>query len=258
MPIDIRSDAARYYDLNPEMLDDIGFYRDRIPSPEASILELGCGTGRVLLPLLRNCGYIHGVDASEAMISICMEKLSRASISSSRATVQTGDITDIDLGRPFDLIIAPYRVFQNLETDSECEALFKTVRKHLAPAGKCVLNVFKPNSDPEALRREWVQEEEYPCWEVPIEDGRITCHGRNARMDPERMVLYPEIIYRTYFREHLTEEVVLKVLMRCYYPEEFTATILNHGFDILKCWGGYLGEPYGEGPELVVEFRNPS
>ena len=257
MTLDIRADAARYYDLNPEMLEDIGFYFDRIPSPEASILELGCGTGRVLIPLSRNCSNIHGVDASEAMISICKEKLTRGSIPSSKANVQVGDITDIGLDRTFDLIIAPYRVFQNLETDSECEGFFRTVRKHLVLGGTCVLNVFKPDRDPEALRREWPRQEEYQCWEVPIEDGRITCHGRNARMDSEKMVLYPELIFRTYRGKNLTEEVVLKILMRCYYPEEFTTTILNQGFEILNCWGGYLGERYGEGPELVVEFRNP-
>jgi hypothetical protein len=192
------------------------------------------------------------------MVSICLGKLTSGSVPPSRANVQVGDITDIDMGRTFDLIIAPYRVFQNLETDSECEGFFRTVQKHMAPGGSCVLNVFKPNRDPEALRRDWVQKEEYQCWEVPIEDGRITCHARNARMEPEKRVLYPELIFRTYQGKNMTEEIVLKILMRCYYPEEFTATILKHGFEILNCWGGYLGEPYGEGPELVVEFRNPS
>ena len=71
------------------------------------------------------------------------------------------------------------------------------------------------------------------------------------------MVLYPELDYRSYRGNDLTEEVVLKIVMRCYYPEEFTQTILKHGFEVVNRWGGYSGERYGEGPELVVEFRIP-
>jgi len=258
MAIDIRGDAARYYDLNPEMLNDIGFYRDRIPFPEAAILELGCGTGRALIPLVEDCAYIHGVDVSTAMVSICQQKLANTRIPVARACVQIGDITDLHTDRTFDLIIAPFRVFQNLETEAEVGGFFETVRRHLSPAGTCVLNVFKPNLAPEQLHRKWAKEEEYPVWEVPIEGGQVTCHGRNARMDSEKMVLYPELIYRTYRGDDLAEEVVLKIVMRCYYPGEFKETILGHGFEILNSWGGYAGESYGEGPELVVEFRNPN
>ena len=77
-------------------------------------------------------------------------------------------------------------------------------------------------------------------------------------MDPERMVLYPELIYRSYRGNDLVEEAVLKIVMRCYYPEEFEELILKHGFKILNRWGGYSGEPYGEGSELVLEFGNDS
>jgi len=256
--IDIRADVARYYDLNPETLDDVGFYRDRIPFPEASILELGCGTGRVLVPLSRDCGYIHGVDISAAMVWHCQDRLTKEAIPRTRARVEVGDLTEINLGRTFDLITAPFRVFQNLETDSEIDGFFGTVRRHLSPAGTCVLNLFKPNRDPGGLRRQWRTEDEYPCWEVPIEGGRVTCHEKNARMDPDKMILYPELIYRTYRGSELSEEVVLKIVMRCYYPDEFEQLINEHGFEIVQRWGGYAGEIYGEGPELVIEFREDS
>ena len=75
MRTDIRENAARYYDLSPENPDDIPLYEQKIPSPEARILELGCGTGRVLVPLSEKCGYILGVDISEAMLSVCRQKL---------------------------------------------------------------------------------------------------------------------------------------------------------------------------------------
>jgi SAM-dependent methyltransferase len=254
--VDIRTDAARYYDLNPETVDDLAFYRARIPFPEASILELGCGTGRVLVPLSRDCGYIHGVDISAAMVSRCQDRLTREAIPHTRASVEVGDITEVNLGRTFDLITAPFRVFQNLETDSEIAGFFGTVRRHLSPAGTCVLNVFKPNRDSGSLLRQWTTKEEYPCWEVPIEGGRVICNGRNPRMDPEKTILYPELIYSTYHGNDLIEEVVLKIVMRCYYPDEFEQLITGHGFKIVQRWGGYAGEIHGEGPELVMEFRD--
>ncbi len=60
MATDIRAQAAKYYDLNPEAPDDIPFYKSLIPSPEVCMLELGCGTGRVLLPLAEVCGDLTG------------------------------------------------------------------------------------------------------------------------------------------------------------------------------------------------------
>ena len=167
-----------------------------------------------------------------------------------------GDITDIDLGRTFDLVIAPYRVLQNLETDVEVDGLFRVVRRHLSPRGTCILNVFRPKYDPEGMRREWPRDSEYFCWEAPIEGGRVTCHGRNARIDAERMILYPELVYRRYSGDELKDKAVLKIVMRCYYPDEFERLILDHGFEIVERWGGYAGEPYGQGPELVIQFRH--
>ena len=94
---DIRTEATKYYDLNPEVPDDIPFYKERILTGEVKVLELGCGTGRVLLPLAQWCGYVHGIDTSEAMLSICRERLREAAISDSKAKVQLGNISHLVL-----------------------------------------------------------------------------------------------------------------------------------------------------------------
>jgi hypothetical protein len=74
-------------------------------------------------------------------------------------------------------------------------------------------------------------------------------------MDKENLVLYPELIYRRYMGGVLKEEAVLKLVMRCYYPDGFEDLITTHGFSIVNRWGGYKGEPYGEGPEIIVQFE---
>jgi SAM-dependent methyltransferase len=255
MPLDIREKAASFYDLNPGDLGDLSFYLQNIPSPESQILELGCGTGRVLIPLAAKCGYTHGVDSSQAMLSICQEKLRDRGIPDSKAQVELGNITQLNLGLKFDLIIAPFRVFQLLETDGDVNGYFQTVRAHLAKGGSSILNVFRPYLDRARLVREWPTDEERLSWEVPIPGGKITCHDRRSSMDADKLILYPDLIYRQFEGERVVDEVVLPLIMRCFYPEEFERLIENHGFKVINKWGGYSGEQYGEGPELVVQFR---
>jgi SAM-dependent methyltransferase len=152
MQSDIRAEAAQYYDTNPAIPDDIAFYQARLPSSDASVLELGCGTGRVLLPLAASCGFMYGIDRSQAMLARCLQKLQAAAIPPSQARVEHAEITHFALGQRFALIIAPYRVFQLLETEAQVDDLFQCVHTHLAPGGTCILNVFHPQGGFEGVQ----------------------------------------------------------------------------------------------------------
>lgn len=229
---DPRAQAARYYDFIPTAPDDLAFYQGRIPSPEASVLELGCGTGRVLVPLSQSCDYIQGVDSSAAMLAICRRKLTEAGIPASKAKLELGDITSLDLGRRFDLITAPWRVLQNLEKNAEVDGLFRTIRRHLKPGGRCILNAFKPGSDKETLRREWCQPVETFWCEVPMEGHRAAFYEHRRSMDRERMVIYPDLIFREYDGDRMIDQAVLGICMRCYYPDEFVQLVTGHAFEV--------------------------
>src|SRR5262245_44490121 len=115
--MDIRQSSARYYDLQPAPYGgaDIPFYIGLIPFPNARVLELGCGTGRVLIPIAAHVATSLGVDSSDAMLDICRERLLKDHVSSDKTAVQLGDITNLNLGQTFDLITAPFRVMQNVE-----------------------------------------------------------------------------------------------------------------------------------------------
>src|SRR5438067_9956527 len=121
MTDDIRAAAARYYDLTPQFPNDVPYYRALIRSPEASVLELGCGTGRVLMQLAPRCVFIHGVDRSESMLAICRQKVRDAELPPGKVAISAADISNFALPRKFDLIIAPWRVFQNLESDVQLD-----------------------------------------------------------------------------------------------------------------------------------------
>ena len=256
MTVNWRTEAAKYYDAGSVPFDDVSFFIQQMPHSQARVLELGCGTGRVLLPLVEHCAGVHGVDCSDAMLAICRKKLQEAKIGPERARVEIADITVFDLGRQFDLITAPFRVMQNLATDAEVDGLFACIHRHLTPNGTAILNVFKPLMDREKMLAEWCRPETFDR-EIAVEGGYLRRYTNCPRITADPLVCYPELIYRFYQDDRLIDEAVLPIAMRCYYPSEFLQLIEDQGFRVTGQWGGYAGEKYGEGGELVVAFTVP-
>ena len=251
---DERESVAKYYDLDPRCPDDVPFYSERIRSPESRVLELGCGTGRVSIPLAAHCSFLHGVDHSGSMLTVCERKLKDAGLDDTRVQLTQGDISDLDLRTRFDLIIAPFRVIQNLETDVQLVGLFDSIRRNLATSGRCILNVFRPSLDRADMLAKWASPEERLAWEVETGAGRVACFDHWASVTENPLVVHPRLIYRRYEGDAVVDEVVLEIATRCFYPDELVERIESAGFSVTKTWGGYAGEPYGIGSELVVEF----
>lgn len=254
MPSDSRTQAARYYDLTP-FPDDLPFYEKLIPSPQASLLELGCGTGRILVPLAERCGFACGLDISPAMLEVCRRRADEARLPPGRIETQRGDISSFRLGRRFDLIIAPFRVFQALETDAEVDACLRCIADHLDPQGTCVLSMFNPKWPREQLPRAWRQEEEVEEWQLALPGGdRLICSSIRQNLDPENLVIYPDMVYRLFRDGRMIDHFIEPIAMRCWYADEILALLVDRGFCIRRTWGGYHGETFGEGPELLVQF----
>ena len=103
---------------------------------------------------------------------------------------------------------------------------------------------------------QWVQDGERFDWQATMSDGIVKCHERRPRLQAQPLVIYPELIYRIYRHDKLVEQVTHPLIMRCYYPEQFSRLITDRGFQVTDRWGGYNSEPYDTGTELVVEFIN--
>jgi SAM-dependent methyltransferase len=239
---------ARFYDFDPTVPEDLAFYRALV-TPRSRVLELGCGTGRVLVPLAPSCATLWGLDSSPAMLELCREKLRSTGRSGRRTRLILGDMASFDLGATFDLVIAPYRSFQSLLEDEQVKGCLSCIKRHLAPGGSAVLDVFHP--EPELLES-WSQVTEEPCWEVEEGNLEVTCHVRGLGLDRRRQIQRVRLTFRQYLEGELEELASLELAMRYYLPSQLEALLDEAGLEIAERWGGYRGERWGEGPELLV------
>jgi len=116
---------------------DIPFYVERAKASGGPVLELGCGTGRVLVEIARAGIEIVGVDLSEEMLARAEERLAaepaevRERVRLIHSDLRTVTV-DGGIGR-FPLVTSPFRVVQHLVSRDDQKAWLRTVRAHLAP-----------------------------------------------------------------------------------------------------------------------------
>lgn len=137
---------ADFYDTDQQAQDigDVSFYVDIACEADGPVLEVGCGTGRIYLELLRAGVDADGFDISENMLAVLEEKAAEEGLSPS---VWEDDMTEFDPRREYDLVIIPFRTFLHNTTLASQRAALRNIYDALAPGGQLVLNAFVPAFD---------------------------------------------------------------------------------------------------------------
>jgi ubiquinone/menaquinone biosynthesis C-methylase UbiE len=123
--------AAKYYDYDnrDNLTADIPFYLEYAEKTGKDILELGCGTGRVAIPIAEAGYTVTGLDLSDSMLEVFKTKLKSASEEAkSRIKYINSDMSNFSFDIKYDLIIAPFRAFQALTQDYDINNCLKCVR----------------------------------------------------------------------------------------------------------------------------------
>ena len=115
---------------------DVAFWRNLARQQSGAVLELGCGTGRLALPLLKSGARLVGIDRSEAMLGRAHVKARRAGLIE-RARFVRGDIRRLPFRtRPgFGLVMAPYGMLQSLTSERDLAATLQSVARVLRRDG---------------------------------------------------------------------------------------------------------------------------
>ena len=131
-------DYAAYYDWeNAQTVGrrDIDFWKTMAAPVEGPILELGCGTGRVAIPVAKAGVIVIGVDRSASMLARARMKVRRARMAA-RVKLIRGDIRHLPFpDKSFELVMAPYGILQSLLDETLLSATLKDVRRVIARDG---------------------------------------------------------------------------------------------------------------------------
>jgi SAM-dependent methyltransferase len=231
----------------------------------SAVLELGCGTGRVLIPLARAGHVVTGIDSSANMLARCRANLEKEPHAvRERVSLLEADIRDFDAPVPrgrsvdagFPLAIAPFRVFQHLITVDDQMRCLQRVRAHLAPRGRFAFDVFNPHF---ALMTKDRSAEVEDTPEVAVGDGRFVRRtARVPRVHWVEQVSDIELIYYVRTVDNV-ERFVQSFPMRWYGAVELEHLLTRAGFRVENIYGDLeRGALRDESPDIIVVAEKSS
>ena len=249
-----RTDAA-FYDYHSTGVEgDVAFYVEEARKAGSPVLELACGTGRILIPVAQAGVEVVGVDRSPSMLAVARRKVADLPEEvQDRITLLDGDMRDFTLDQRFHLVMIPYRSFLHLLTIEDQRRALVCVRDHLADEGRLILNVFDPRLDiiaahehplGQAMKR--MSEFEHP------ETGRTVVVWDSRRYDPAGQFVREYFIFEELDEAGtVSRKWYVPLTLRYIYRYEMQHLFELAGFRVEALYGDFSRGPFRHGGEQV-------
>ena len=126
-----------------DIRDDIPFWVSEAKGARGPVLELCCGTGRVLIPCLEAGVPVEGLDITESMLAHCRAKLAARGL---KTRLESADMRDFERPGRNALITIPFNSFLHNMTQADQIATLERCHAHLEPGGRLMLSAFHPKA----------------------------------------------------------------------------------------------------------------
>ena len=236
-------DAALYDHDYRRRRDDVRFYRTLAAEHGGPVLDLACGTGRLMVPLLRDGHTVVGLDHAPAMLASAAKKIGRlARPRRARALLVRGDLRRFAFAQRFGFAVAAFHSVQHLMTAGDLLRFLGAVRRALMPGGWFAFDVFAPE-------RRFLERDETRRWDrTPFRDpttGKRWIYTINHHYDRRRRTLLMRMYYLPVNARGAAvgAERVLRLCHRQLTPDEVRALLDRAGLQLIASWSDFAGGP---------------
>ncbi|MFL5731992.1 MAG: class I SAM-dependent methyltransferase [Chloroflexia bacterium] len=239
-----RGDTSRW--------DDRFFYREVVERYGQPVLDVGCGTGRILLDFMSQGIGIDGVDNSPEMLDLCREKAEKMGL---RPSLYEQRMQSLDLPRKYATIIVPSSSFQLLTDLDDARAAMRRFYEQLLPGGTLVMpfmRFYEGEATEGVDAEEWrlLREKERPDYGDIVRHHTRSTYDLDAHLehteDHYEVVKGGEVVY--------TEDHKQSPATRWYSREEAVDLYADAGFTDIRLTSGFTFEPAKPDDNLVCVF----
>ena len=250
--------GAKYYDgayQNNPNLDDVPFYLDLARRYGGPVLEIACGTGRVLLEIARIGIEIWGIDFSKEQLAVLHSKLLKEP-ERTRGLVRTfrDDMRTFSLDRKFGLVIIPFRPMQHMYAIEDQISALNAAKAHLSPEGVLAFDVFYPDYSVllQPLGKETLELE----WHAPDDPAHVVRrYFKRTRVEFLHQHFEGEFIFRTFDGDRLIGEERSQFKLG-YYTYPHLLLLFRHcGLEVVEQYGSFKKDPIDICKEMIVLLR---
>jgi SAM-dependent methyltransferase len=241
---------AQYYDLlYGNLEEDLPMWEMLAQNVAGAILEIGCGTGRLLLPLAQAGHTLTGLDLSEVALNAAQTKIKAAGLVG-QITLQQADMRHFDLPqKDFALALVPLNTFMHCHTIEDQLSTLQTIHHHLQPAGQLIIDLFHP--DPtllaEADGRLYFEDEA-----VAESTGHTVQWYWRHDIDLARQMRHLVYILDEIDQEGVVRRTQIPFSLRFFYRYEMELLLRASGFAVDTIYGSYQLEPLNShSPRLI-------
>ncbi|MFF2885755.1 class I SAM-dependent methyltransferase [Paenibacillus sp. NPDC057967] len=229
-----------------ESFEDTAFYEACMREAPGLALEIGCGTGRLLLPYLKKGYEIHGMEPSPRMREHCLAKGEKLGLS---PVLHDQFMERMDLADVYRTIFIPLASFMLVTARQEAKRALKLMHVHLETGGQLIIPLFIPREQLSVSKKEWsvrrVGERE---------DGAAILLNQASEIQFNEQVQVQWNRYEVYENSALAETYFSETRLRWYYRHEFQAMLEDAGFKDIAVYGGYDRRPLGHDGTFMI-FR---
>jgi SAM-dependent methyltransferase len=244
---------ARYYDLEHDALvADAALYCELARRAGDPVLELGCGTGRLLEALAQAGRRVVGVDRSAVVLARAEARLRARGVPIGHWRLVAADVRALQLGERFALILLPLDLLGYFHTLADQLAVLGVVRQHLHADGRAVIDLTFPPSalvgQPEGVAvHQWTRGEP---------DGTTVTKWWVRELSPDVQLQRLTAFYDVASPDGALRRWVDELTLRYYYRYELELLLARAGLAIDGLYGSYaLDELRADSPRLLAVAR---